>query len=234
MTATALPVPRDAIGPIVPVEARRIGLIAENHSAREDGGDLPDEVFEAFEDVDAIFHLGHMGWRLNALARGVLDRLAGIAPVYAVVDYWTDVDGTQHLTPPDGDRVVHLTRVYDVDGVKIGAVHNLNLPPGPALPVPHAGLPQFGHVDVAAVLREKFAAPVDIVAFAGSHRAAVAHKQGILFVNPGSPTFPKGPGRLPGASPLGTVGVLAVERAAVTFELIELAALRAQRADRPS
>jgi predicted phosphodiesterase len=229
MTATELPVPQNAIGPVTAVHARRIGLIAENHSIREDGGDLPDEVFEAFEGVDAIFHLGHMGWRLDALARGVLDRLASIAPVYAVLDYWTDLDGTQHLTPPDGDRVVHLTRVYDVDGVKVGAAHNLNLPPGPPLPVPHGGVPQFGDVDAAALLRQKFAAPVDVVAFAGSHRAAVAHKQGILFVNPGSPTRPRGPGRVPDGSSLGTVGVLEISGDAVTFELVELAALRDQR-----
>lgn len=228
MTTTEPAMPADAIGPTTTIDARRIGLLGDDHNIQDDGSDLPDEVLEAFAGVDAILHLGHMGQR-EKLARGVLDRLGEIAPVHAVQDFWVDAEGERHLTPADGDRVRGITRVYEVDGVRIGMVHNLAVSPGPAIPTPAAGVPELDGVDLDAVLPEKFGGPVDVVAFAGSHRAVVAQKQGVLFVNPGSPTFPKGPGRVPGKSPLGTVGVLEVAGGATTFELVELAALREQR-----
>jgi hypothetical protein len=44
----------------------------------------------------------------------------------------------------------------------------------------------------------------------------------VLFVNPGSPTYPKGPGRTPGERALGTVGVLDVADGVAAFETLEL------------
>jgi predicted phosphodiesterase len=170
-----------------------------------------------------------MGQR-EKLARGVLDRLAVVAPVYAIRDVWMDGDGNEHVTPAEGERVAGLTRVLELEGVRVGAVHNLARPPGPPIPTPPGGVPELAGIDVAAVVAEKFGTSVDVVAFASSHRAVIVQKQGILFVNPGSPTFPKGPGRIAGTSPLGTVGILEVADGATSFELIELAALRDQRA----
>src|SRR5437899_422888 len=75
--------------------------------------------------------------------------------------------------------------------------------------LPAAGLPVFEGIDTKAVLREKFGGPVDIVAFASTHREAAILKDGVLFVNPGSPTYPKGrAARVAGQRALGTVGVL--------------------------
>lgn len=213
----------EAIGPFTSVTARRIGLIGDDHNGEDDGSDLPAEVLEAFAGVDLILHLGHMGVR-ELLARGVLDRLAAVAPVLAVRDYSTDSDGQQFVTPADGDRVAGLTRVVEAGGVRIGAVHSLVQPPGPSIPAAPGGIPELEAVDVHDTLKQKFGGPVDVVAFASTHRAVAAVKDGVLFVNPGSPTYPKGPGRVPGETP-GTVGILELAGGAATFELVELSGL---------
>ncbi len=206
---------------VTPVSARRIGLVADDHNAQDDGADLPGEVLTALDGVDLILHLGHMGFR-EILGRGVLDRLAEVAPVLGVRDYSTDADGNAFVTPAEGDRVAGLARVVEAGGLRIGAVHNLGRAPGPEIVTPPGGLPELAGVPVADVVAEKFGGPVDVVAYAGSHRAAAVLAGGVLFVNPGSPAYPKGPGRSAGQKTLGTVGVLDVSDKVATFELLEL------------
>jgi len=80
------------------------------------------------------------------------------------------------------------------------------------------------------VLAEKFGGPVDIVAFASTHREAAILRDGVLFVNPGSPTFPKGrAARVAGQRALGTVGVLDVTNGTAVFEVIHLGEIAAAR-----
>jgi predicted phosphodiesterase len=230
MTTTQPTLPEaEAIAGETTVSARRIGLIGDDHNARPDGGDLPAEVLRAFDGVDLIIHIGHMGFR-EILARGVLDRLGDVAPVLAVRDYSTDSDGNAFITPAERDRVAGLTRVVNAGGVRIGVVHNLARPPGPEIPTPPGGLPDLTGVDVAKALDEKFGGPVDVVAYAGSHRAAAIVAQGVLFVNPGSPAYPKGPARPTGKKVLGTVGILDLTNGAPAFETIELSLLEAAAA----
>ena len=211
---------KDEIAAVTKVSARRIGLISDDHNSREDASDLPASVLAAFEGVELIVHLGHMGVK-EITGRGVLDRLSAVAPVLAVRDYVTGSDGRAVLTAADGERVAGVTRVIDADGVRIGAIHNLATGPGPAIVTPPGGLPELADIDVEDALRRKFGGPVDVVAYAGSHRAAAVSAQGRLFVNPGSPTYPKGPGRPAGAGP-GTVGVLDLSNGRVAFEVLEL------------
>jgi predicted phosphodiesterase len=206
---------------VTSVSARRIGVVGDDHNAQDDGADLPAEVLTALDGVDLILHLGHMGFR-EILGRGVLDRLAAVAPVLAVRDYSTDSDGNAFVTPAEGDRVAGLARVVEAGGVRIGAVHNLGKAPGPEIVTPPGGLPELADVPVADAVAEKFGGPVDVVAYAGSHRAAVVLAGGVLFVNPGSPAYPKGPGRVAGQRALGTVGVLDVADGVAGFELLEL------------
>lgn len=210
----------ETIAGAVTVTARRIGLIADNHSS-DDGGDLPDEVLYAFHDVDLILHLGHTGVR-ERLARGVLDRLEKVAPVLAVRDYSADKDGNVFVSPPEGERVVGVTRVVETGGFRIGAVHNLGKEPGPEIVAPPGGVPELDVADLSDILRKKFGGPVDVVAFAGTHRAIAVAAEGVLFVNPGSPTYPKGPGRVVGERTLGTVGILDVHDGTAAYEVIEL------------
>ena len=221
----------EAIAPVARVNATRIGLLSDDHNTREDGGDLPEEVLEAFRSAgcDLIVHLGHMGVRDDTLGRGVLDRLAAVAPVLAVRDYSGKKAGGTYVTPAEGERVAGLTRVIEAGGFRIGVVHNLEKEPGPAIATPPAGLPQLDG-DVRGTLAEKFGGPVDIVAFASTHREAAILKDGVLFVNPGSPTFPKGRGaRVAGQRALGTVGVLDVTGGTAVFEVVHLMEIAAAR-----
>jgi predicted phosphodiesterase len=221
MTADVIVPEAELRAAVTSVSARRIGVIGDDHNERDDGGDLPSEVLRAFENVDLILHLGHMG-SYDVLGRGVLDRLASVAPVLAIRDFSTDAERKTFVTPAEGDRVAGLLRVVEVGGLRIGAVHNLTKPPGPGIETPPGGLPELAGVPVADVLAEKFGGPVNVVAYAGSHRAAAVLADGVLFVNPGSPTYPKGPGRVAGQRALGTVGVLDVAAKVATFEVLEL------------
>jgi putative phosphoesterase len=216
---TSLPTLPDteAIAGVTSVSAKRIGLISDNHSAQEDGSDLPEEALAALNDVDLIIHLGHLGVP-DTLARGVLDRLEALAPVLAIRDYSMGSDRQLHITPAEGDRVTGLTRIVEAGGVRIGAVHNLTNSPGRPINTPPGGLPELADVPLAETLTEKFGQPVDIVAFAGSHRATAINSGGIFFVNPGSPTYPKGPGQ----NLLGTVGILEITEKAAAFDTISL------------
>jgi predicted phosphodiesterase len=221
MTADVIVPETELRAAVTSVTARRIGVIGDDHNAQEDGADLPAEVLTAFEGVDLILHLGHMGVR-ETLARGVLDLLGGVAPVLAVRDFSTDDAGNPYVTPADGSRVAGLARVVEAGGLRIGAVHNLGKPPGPKIVTPPGGLPELAGVAVPEVAAEKFGGPVDVIAYAGSHRAAALLAGGVLFVNPGSPAYPKGPGRIAGQRALGTVGVLDVADGVATFEILEL------------
>jgi len=207
------------IGEVVTAPARRIGLTADIHCEEEDGSDIPAEVLEALHGVDLVIDLGHTGSR-NAFCRGVLDRLATLAPVLGVREFYGGDDAV--LTPAEGSRVDGLARVIDVGGVRIGAIHNLEREPGPTIVTPPGGLPELDGIAVRDILAQKFAGPVDVVAYGGTHRPASLMADGVLFVNPGSPTYPKGPRRVAGEPALGTVGVLTVDQNAVSFESIDL------------
>jgi putative phosphoesterase len=218
----------EAIARPTRVEAARIGFVSDDHNAREDGSDFPDEALAALAGVDLVVHLGHMGVR-EQLSRGVLDRLGTVAPVLAVRDYSTKPDKTRFVTPADGSRVAGLARVVEAGGLRIGAIHNLALPPGPEITAPPAGLPALERGRVREIVRAKFGGDVDVVAFASTHRAVALVADGILFVNPGSPTYPKGPGYVAGQRQLGTVGILEIARAVPAFETIDLCHFTAER-----
>ena len=217
----------DQLGAVVSVAANRIGLIADIHCSNEDGSDIPVEALEALRGVDLILDLGHTGGPESACL-GVLDRLADVAPVLSVRHFYGG-DDALILSPADGRRVDGVARVVDVGGARIGAVHNLERGPGPKITTPPGGLPELDS-DVHGAVSEKFGGPVDIVAFGGSHRAATALAGGILFVNPGSPTYPKGPGRIAGQRAPGTVGILTVDNGTKSFEVVDLALLAAPAA----
>src|SRR5262245_5520013 len=87
----------------------RIGFLADTHCHKPHMNDLPAPVLEAFRDVDLIVHLGDMGdgW--------VLDRLGTVAPVLA----------TRGADDPASDERIHLKRVIEAGGLKIGMLFDL-------------------------------------------------------------------------------------------------------------
>ena len=185
----------------------KVGLISDTHSAGS-GQDLPKQVFQALAGVDLILHCGD----LECL--GVLDSLEAVAPVLAVRGYEDPMEA--------GNRLAATTRVVPLEGVDIGMVHDIQWPM-PGIPTSPDGasleLPLSG---TRELLAKKFGQQVDVVVFGDTHEELICYCDGLLLVNPGSPTCP---GRRHPAGSLGTLALLDVTRGAVEVRLIELANL---------
>ncbi len=192
----------------------RIGLLSDTRIpgiAKE----VPPQVARAFEGVDLILHAG------GIQADYVLDWLEQIAPVKAV----GRVQGGQYEsnTPfalESGDNRVAQQHILQLEGHTLGMVNALdlndinddvfpgflaarNLPPG----------------DIARQVRSVFDQPVDIVVFGRTLEAMVEEHDGILFVNPGSPTMPKNSMRL------GQVALMELTSSSREARIVELAEL---------
>ena len=172
----------------------RIGVLADTHCER-DGRRLPAAVFDAFGSVDLIVHLGDCG------DPAALDELARLAPVCA----------TRGGDDAAQDGRYADTRVIAAASVTIGALFD------PA----RAGLAVAGGLSAAtssrggAGLARTFGRSVDVVLFAATHTALVAHSGGVLFVNPGSATLPAPPAP-------GTVAVLEVRGGVTSVEIVRV------------
>ena len=186
--------------------AKRIGLISDTHSAGS-GRDLPEKVLATLSGVDLILHCGD----LECL--GVLDYLESVAPVLAVRGY---EDPREH-----GDRLADATRVVYAGDVAIGMIHDIQWP-GPKIATTGDGtglvLPKDAAVDTLAA---KFGQPVDVVLFGDTHEELVCHWDGVLMVNPGSPTYP---GKRHRHGALGTVALLDISEGVPFARIIHLEA----------
>ena len=121
-----------------------IGLIADTH------GLVRPEVFNALSGVDQILHAGDVG-------EGVLEELAAIAPVRAVLGN-TDPPGTPGLK-----KSIEVT----VDGVRIHVSHGHEL----GSPTPKRLLETYD---------------ADVIVYGHTHRQLITRAQGRLVVNPGA------------------------------------------------
>ena len=182
----------------------RIGLISDTHSAGS-GRDLPGKVLEVLSGVDLILHCGD----LECL--GVLDYLDTVAPVLAVRGY-------EDPREP-GDRLADAVRVVHADGVAIGMIHDIQWP-GPKIATTGDGtglvLPEGQAADTLAA---KFGERVDVVLFGDTHEELVCRWDGVLMVNPGSPTYP---GKRHRRGALGTVGLMEIDGEETTVRIIDL------------
>lgn len=181
----------------------KIGLLSDTHLAG-DGRGLPAAVLRSLMGVELILHCGD----LECL--GVLDRLETVAPVLAVRGY-------EDPTEP-GERLAGPTRVVEVEGVRIGMVHDIQWPPPRIATGTDGASLSFPPGSGRELLARKFKQPVDVVVFGDTHRELICYYDGVLLVNPGSPTYPAG--RSPGAA--GTIALLEVQGGAVNIRLVEL------------
>ena len=186
----------------------KIGLIADTHIPSM-GAEPPSQVVRAFEGVDLILHAGHVE------IASCIKWLERIAPVTATTS-WLEV-GTGEALPR-----VNTVKVVEAENHTIGICHELILkslsddvipgaigrafPPGESLP---------------DALRDIFGMRVDIVVFGYTHEAMVETHQGVLFVNPGSPSLVKQNIRL------GTVAILEITPETRAARIIDLPALNA-------
>lgn len=95
-------------------ELGSIGFLADTHSRKADGSDLPEAVERAFRGVDLIVHLGDIG------VKGILDRLGRIAPVLVPV-------GANKGYVPHG-RAGTPVKVLQTEAAAVGLWFNLAQP----------------------------------------------------------------------------------------------------------
>jgi putative phosphoesterase len=183
----------------------RVGFLADTHSSKSDGSDLPNQVLDAFAGVDLIVHLGDIG------RKGILDRLGAVAPVLVPVG---DNKGYVPAAGPD-----EPVKFIDAGGLSVGLVFNLAQPDKKI--VVEDDRVVFPDGPLADLLHRRFRHPVDVVAFAGTHRQLEQSHEGVLFFNPGSPTLPSDKR---GANDLGGVAVLTVSKGQPRVDLIRLTA----------
>lgn len=167
-----------------------IGLIADTH-VPTDAKDIPDEVRAAFRSVDLILHAGDI--HLSQ----ALDWLETIAPVLAAKgngDYRTGED-----------RRLKNSQVVVVEGFRIGVSHGLSLPP------------ELPWRPFSKIMMNEFGGPVDVFVFGDTHVAEIYMCEGVLMINPGSPTLPHNL-----TDRLGTVGRLDITRGKVRAFVIPL------------
>ena len=182
----------------------KVGVISDTHNPSV-GAEPPPEVADAFQGVDVIIHAG------DIYLPSCLDWLEKIAPVYAV-----ELGADAHFK--EDPRVVDRTRVLHLEGHTIGLTHDL-LVPGMVQEVTEYS-PLAKHfpqdADLSTALATVFEASVDVVIFGHTHYAVVEEFQGILMLNPGSPSLPKQLQRL------GQVAILELGPNQKTAEILNL------------
>ncbi len=130
-------------------------VLADTHLRRGGRRRLPDTAYAHLESADLILHAG------DILVADVLDELAGFAPVHAVLGN-NDVE-LAGLLPEE--------LVVDVDGVRVGMVHDSGQAAG------RAGRMRRRFPDTAVVVFGHSHIPWDAEGVGGQ-----------LLFNPGSPT----------------------------------------------
>jgi putative phosphoesterase len=147
---------------------------------------LPDQLKDVFRGVDLILHGG------DIFSLSVLDELELIAPVLAA-------EGDDDLSLTAKDRRVERKHIINIDGTTIWLVHQKP----DSLPSVSKGVHRLDE-------------PPDVIVYGHTHQAMLEKKDGILQINPGSPTFPNY--RLQ----LGTVGLLTVDSGKVEAKIVQL------------
>ena len=150
--------------------ATRIGLIADTHIP-EAHATLWPQVYDAFQGVDRIFH----GGDVHDLA--LLDELEKVAPVYCARGNGEDGSGGRPVQPED-PRVKYVWTV-EIESLTVGLTHYIPVEEGP----PGLTLEKF----VARYWPDK---TPDVIVSGDSHTELITEIDGILCVNPGSPTYP--------------------------------------------
>ena len=179
-----------------PGEPMRIGLISDTHISKQ--GELWPQVFDAFTGVDAILHAGDV-W-----SPALLDELEEVAPVRVA-------RGNGDLGQTDArleDRCV-----MTFDGITVAMLHDF--------PTPEHRPPEL----ILERARQRFPdVSPDVVVYGHTHIEAIDDVDGLLCVNPGSPTLPHNR-----SLRLGTIGFLSIDRGTVAAELWQLTEGGAER-----
>ena len=173
----------------------RVGLISDTHIP-EAGSALPEDVYRFFRGVDILLHAGD----IHVIE--VIDWLEGLAPVYGVRGNGDD-GGSGRPLVPDDPRLLE-TQVLEIGGLQIAMLHTYPWYMEYPKPLEEGMFRRFGQ-------------KVDVIVHGDTHVAEVEHREGVLIVNPGSPTLPNNLTRRP-----GTVGILEIENRHAAARLFQL------------
>lgn len=168
----------------------RIGLVSDTHIP-EVAQALPPEIVQAFAGVDLILHAG------DIYVTTVLDELQRIAPVVAA-------EGDDDYYPTLADERVKARHVLKLEGQTVWLVHQN----------PYYYL--LASRQQRNVPEQVKPDSPDIVVFGHEHHVTVQRHSGVLFVNPGSPTF------LHYRRGLGTVGILDIGPGEAQVRILQL------------
>lgn len=141
-------------------------------------------VFEAFSGVDCILHAGD----IHDLS--VIDQLGEIAPVYAARGNGDDGSSGRDVQPDDP----RLKEVWllELNGFRVGLTHYIPMPEMPP------------HLTVSRWIDRLYPdARPDVLIYGDTHVEQIDMFDGVLCINPGSPTFPHNLN-----TQLGTIGFL--------------------------
>ena len=189
----------------------KIGVISDTRAARPD--EVPSQVVKAFEGVDLILHAGGINTPI------VLDWLEKIAPVKAVGRTTGDRTENPQFFEREGgdDSRIAQHHILELEGHKIGMVHELSLR-GMSDEIRPGFIEANRRTDLSLrdMVQEFFETEVDIVIFGRTLYAMVEEHQGLLFLNPGSPAFPRNMRKL------GNVAILELEPGRRDVTLIDL------------
>jgi len=166
----------------------RIGLISDTHIPR-DAKAIPPHVHQAFKGVELILHAG------DIYVFPVLDELEKIAPVIAARG-----NGDWDLPP---DSRLGTNCIIKIGGLTLGLSHALH----------YWGILNY---PIKELIEKQFNQPLDIVVVGDTHYTMVEWHDGVLIINPGSPTLPLQ------HSGLGTVGILEITGGKPTASIVQL------------
>lgn len=161
----------------------RVGLISDTHIP-EAMPELWPHVFDAFDGVECILHAGD----IHDIR--VIDQLHEVAPTYAARGNGDDGSSGRPVQPDDP----RLQEVWllELNGFKVGLTHYIPMPEIP----PHLTVSRW----VDKLYPE---ARPDVLIYGDTHVEQIDVFDGVLCVNPGSPTFPHNLN-----TQLGTIGFL--------------------------
>ena len=192
----------------------KVGLISDTRAARPD--QVPEQVAKALAGVDLILHAGGID------TRSVLDSLEQIAPVKAAGRSAPERPEGPASTVSEGggdDRVADQ-HVLDLEGHAVGLVHELSVTSLPDEVRPgYIAKRRRLDLSMRIVAEGFFGTPIDVVVFGRTLYAMVEEHDGVLFVNPGSPSFPAN------LRKLGTVAILDLQPGKRDVNFIELASM---------
>ncbi len=192
-------------------DASRIVFLSDTHTRASDGSDFAQSILNAMHGADLIVHLGHIG------NPGCLDRLATVAKTLACRTALDDMTfGALLNREVKSGRTSSYVRMLETRRFAIGALQDLA----------RRGIGQiindtklvFPGGPVREILRSKFGRVPDVVAFANTHTPQIILREGVLFVNPGSPNLPTG-WRKGGA---GTFARLEITGDTIDAEIVDL------------